>query len=368
VADADLPGAGASAATAEAESGDLAALTRRFEEDAAAVGRSGDRGGWEELRLAWLGRKQGRVRELLARMKDVPPERRRDWGQGVNALKEAVEARLAELDDAITERERAAERAAAAVDVTLPGRRPVVGSLHPITRVIRDMEQIFAELGYSVAEGPEAEDDDHNFEALNFPTDHPARDTQDTFFLKGESAAGDPLLLRTHTSPVQIRTLRARRPPIRVIIPGRVFRFDNDLRHSPMFHQVEGLAVAEGLTFGDMKGTLEAFLQRLFNPHVGVRLRPSFFPFTEPSAEVDVTCQNCQGAGCAVCSDTGWMEILGAGMVDPRVLAGCGIDPAVYSGFAFGLGVDRVAMNRYGIPNIRILFDNDERLLRQIAV
>jgi phenylalanyl-tRNA synthetase alpha chain len=368
VAGAEQPGAGASAAAAEAESGDLQALIRRFEDEAAAVGRSGDRDAWEELRLAWLGRKQGRVRELLARMKDVPPERRRDWGQGVNALKETVEARLDELDAAITEGERAAERAEAAVDVTLPGRRPVVGSLHPITRVIRDMERIFAELGYSVAEGPEAEDDDHNFEALNFPTDHPARDTQDTFFLRGESAGGDPLLLRTHTSPVQIRTMRARRPPIRVIIPGRVFRFDNDLRHSPMFHQVEGLAVAEGLTFGDMKGTLEAFLKRLFNPNVGVRLRPSFFPFTEPSAEVDVTCQNCQGAGCAVCSDTGWMEILGAGMVDPRVLAGCGIDPAVYSGFAFGLGVDRVAMNRYGIPNIRILFDNDERLLRQIAV
>jgi phenylalanyl-tRNA synthetase alpha chain len=370
VADADLPQGEAPAAVAGGGGvrDELATLGRRFEEEAAAVERSADRAAWEELRLAWLGRKQGRVRDLLARMKDVPPERRRDWGQGVNALKETVEARLDALDAAITARERAAEQAAAAVDVTLPGRRPVVGSLHPITRVIRDMEQIFVELGYSVAEGPEAEDDDHNFEALNFPADHPARDTQDTFFLRAKSAAGEPLLLRTHTSPVQIRTMRARRPPIRVIIPGRVFRFDNDLRHSPMFHQVEGLAVAEGITFGDMKGTLEAFLKRLFSPDVGVRLRPSFFPFTEPSAEVDVTCQNCQGAGCAVCSDTGWMEILGAGMVDPRVLAGCGIDPAVYSGFAFGLGVDRVAMNRYGIPNIRILFDNDERLLRQIAV
>ena len=217
------------------------------------------------------------------------------------------------------------------------------------------------QLGYSVAEGPEVETDYHNFEALNFPKDHPARDTQDTFFLTNGR------LLRTHTSPVQIRTMLARKPPIRVICPGRVFRFDNDLRHSPMFHQVEGLAVAEGITFGDLKGTLEAFIQRLFSPDTGVRLRPSFFPFTEPSAEVDITCQICQGDGCPTCSGTGWMEILGAGMVDPRVLAECGIDPDRYSGFAFGLGVDRVAMNRYGIPNIRMLFDNDERLLRQVA-
>ena len=229
-----------------------------------------------------------------------------------------------------------------------------------MTVVIREMEAIFAELGYSVAEGPEVEDDFHNFEALNFPPDHPARDTQDTFFVEGG------LLLRTHTSPVQIRTMLARKPPIRVICPGRVFRFDNDLRHSPMFHQVEGLAVAEGITFGHLKGTLEAFVHRLFSPDTGVRLRPSFFPFTEPSAEVDITCPFCRGGGCATCSGTGWMEILGSGMVDPRVLANCGIDPAVYSGFAFGLGVDRVAMIRYGIPNIRMLFDNDERLLRQV--
>jgi len=347
---------------------DLAALSRRFEADADAVAGSGDRAAWDELRVAWLGRKQGRVRELLARVKDVPRAERRGWGQGVNALKERVEARLEALDAALAAREHAAGQRAAAVDVTLPGRRPSVGSLHPVTRVFRDMERIFTELGYSVAEGPEAEDDEHNFEALNFPADHPARDTQDTFFLAAADASGAPLLLRTHTSPVQIRTLRRRRPPIRIICPGRVFRFDNDLRHSPMFHQVEGLAVDRGITFGDLKGTLEAFLTRLFSPTTEVRLRPSYFPFTEPSAEVDVTCQNCSGGGCAVCSNSGWMEILGAGMVDPRVLADCGIDPAVYSGFAFGLGVDRVAMNRYGIPNIRLLFDNDERLLRQVAV
>jgi phenylalanyl-tRNA synthetase alpha chain len=229
------------------------------------------------------------------------------------------------------------------------------------------MEEIFAELGYSVAEGPEAESDYHNFAALNFPADHPARDTQDTLFLDAVDGEGKPLVLRTHTSPVQIRTMLARKPPIRVICPGRVYRHDNDLRHSPMFHQVEGLAVDRGVTVADMKGTLQAFLGRLFSPDVEIRLRPSHFPFTEPSAEVDVTCQNCRGAGCAVCSNTGWMEILGAGMIDPRVLAECGIDPAVYSGFAFGLGIDRVAMNRWGIPNIRLLFDNDERLLRQVG-
>ncbi|MCP4655954.1 MAG: phenylalanine--tRNA ligase subunit alpha, partial [bacterium] len=264
-------------------------------------------------------------------------------------------------DGKLTEAERVAVKRAAELDVTLPGRRPRTGVLHPVTQTSRLIESIFAELGYSVAEGPEVETDYHNFEALNFPKDHPARDTQDTFFFTND------LLLRTHTSPVQIRTMLARKsPPIRIICPGRVYRNDNDLRHSPMFHQVEGLAVGEGVTLGDLKGTLEAFVRRLFTPDTGVRLRPSFFPFTEPSAEVDITCPFCHGDGCAVCSRTGWIEILGSGMVDPRVLAGCGIDPDRYSGFAFGLGIDRVAMIRYGIPDIRMLFDNDERLLRQV--
>ncbi|HEX9669973.1 MAG TPA: phenylalanine--tRNA ligase subunit alpha [Thermoanaerobaculia bacterium] len=340
-----------------ASAADLAELSARFEREADAVA---ERAAWEELRLRWAGRKQGLVRALLARLGEVPPDERRDFGQAVNALKERVEERLAELDERLTAGERAAARRAAAIDLTLPGRRPALGSLHPVTRVQREIEAIFAELGYSVAEGPEVEDDVHNFEALNFPPDHPARDTQDTFFLK------NGLLLRTHTSPVQIRTMLARKPPIRVICPGRVYRADNDLRHSPMFHQVEGLAVGEGITFGHLKGTLEAFVKRLFTPDTGVRLRPSFFPFTEPSAEVDITCPFCRGGGCDTCSRTGWMEILGAGMVDPRVLANCDIDPEVYTGFAFGLGLDRVAMIRYGIPNIRALFENDERLLRQV--
>ncbi len=333
------------------------AARERFEEEAAAVA---DRAAWEELRLRWLGRKQGVVRALLARTGEVPAEDRRGYGQAVNELKDRAEARLAELDAELAAREAAARRQAAAIDVTLPGRRPALGTVHPVTLVTWEMEEIFAELGYSVAEGPEAESDYYNFEALNFPRDHPARDTQDTFFLEGGA------LLRTHTSPVQIRTMLSRQPPIRVICPGRVYRCDNDLRHSPMFHQVEGLAVAEGITVGHLKGTLEAFVRRLFSADTEIRLRPSFFPFTEPSAEVDVTCPFCRGRGCEVCSGTGWMEILGCGMVDPRVLAECGIDPGRYSGFAFGMGVDRVAMIRYGIPNIRLLFDNDERLLRQV--
>ncbi len=333
---------------------ELAELSRQFAKEAAEVA---DSAAYEALRVRWLGRKRGIVRQRLAAFKEVPPADRRDYGQAVNKLKVEVETALADLETGLAAGE--APRAPT-LDVTLPGRRPLVGAVHPVSRVAADIVDIFTGLGYSVAEGPEIENDYYNFQALNFPPDHPARDTQDTFFLR------DGRLLRTHTSPVQIRTMKARRPPIRILCLGRTFRYDNDLRHSPMFHQVEGLAVAEGITFGHLKGTLEAFLKRLFGPATDVRLRPSYFPFTEPSAEVDITCTFCRGDGCRVCSQTGWMEILGAGMVDPRVLEECGIDPDRYSGFAFGLGLDRVAMNRYGIPNIRVLFDNDERLLRQV--
>ena len=338
-----------------------AALSRQresFEQEASEVS---SREAWEALRLRWVGRKQGIVRDLLAAIKDVAAEAKREYGQGVNRLKQEVEGRLAEIDAALSAAEAQVAEGAAAVDVTLPGRIPALGSQHPVSIVTQEIVEIFTSMGYSVAEGPEVEDDYHNFEALNFPHDHPARDTQDTFFVEGGN------LLRTHTSPVQIRTMLEREsPPIRVICPGRVYRNDNDLRHSPMFHQVECLVVDKGITLGHLKGTLEAFVQKLFHPDSGVRLRPSYFPFTEPSAEVDITCPFCQGDGCRTCSDTGWMEILGSGMVDPRVLAGCGIDPEVYSGFAFGLGLDRVAMIRFDIPNIRRLFDNDERLLRQV--
>jgi phenylalanyl-tRNA synthetase alpha chain len=336
----------------------LAEALRDFERESESTS---DRGSWEELRLRWLGRKRGIVRGLMGRIQEIEPTDRRAYGQGVNQLKETVEGRLVELDRALEERESAAARQSAAIDVTLPGRRPELGSTHPVNLVTREIAEIFAGLGYSVADGGEVEDDFHNFEALNFPPDHPARDEQDTFFLE------DGRLLRTHTSPVQIRTMLERDPPIRVICPGRVYRNDNDLRHSPVFHQVEGLAVGKGISFGDLKGTLEAFLHELFSAGTGVRLRPGYFPFTEPSAEVDITCPFCEGKGrCRVCSDTGWMEILGSGMVNPRVLETCGIDSSVYTGFAFGLGVDRVAMIKYGIPNIRLLFESDERLLRQV--
>jgi phenylalanyl-tRNA synthetase alpha chain len=353
----DRAGSPAGGRSPAADAPEVQALAADFTREAALAA---DREAWEELRRRWIGRKQGILRALLDGIKSVPPEERRARGEAVNRLKAQVELRLAELDEELTAAERREALAREVVDVTLPGRRPPTGSLHPVTLVLREMEEIFAEIGFSVAEGPEVEDDYHNFQALNFPPDHPARDTQDTFFLE------NGLLLRTHTSPVQIRTMLSRRPPIRVICPGRVYRHDNDLRHSPMFHQVEGLVVAEGITVGHLKGTLEAFCRRLFSPATKIRLRPSYFPFTEPSAEVDVTCPFCGGGGCDTCSRTGWMEILGCGMVDPRVLAGCGIDPAVYSGFAFGMGADRVAMIRHDVPNIRVLFENDERLLRQV--
>jgi phenylalanyl-tRNA synthetase alpha chain len=297
---------------------------------------------------------------LFPLLKEVPKEERPQTGRLLNALKESVRVALERREAELAAAAEEARRRAARVDVTLPGRRPLTGSLHPVTRVAHEIVGIFRGLGYSVAEGPEIEDDRYNFALLNFPDDHPARDAQDTLFV------ADGRLLRTHTSPVQIRTMLARKPPIRVVCPGRVFRNDNDLRHSPMFHQIEGLCVGPGVTVADLKGTLQAFLTRLFAPLTGVRLRPSYFPFTEPSCEVDISCQLCGGSGCPTCSGTGWMEILGAGMVDPRVLENCGIDPDVHSGFAFGLGLDRVAMNQWGMPNIRALFESDERLLRQV--
>ncbi len=333
-------------------------LDRLAAEAESAIAQVVDRAAWDAVRVEWAGARQGRLRSLQAQIREAVDKRA--FGQAFNRLKERVEAALEARDRELSVSEQAAQRAAARVDVTLPGRRALTGSLHPVTRVTLEIYEIFRGLGYSVAEGPEVEDDRLNFALLNFPDDHPARDAQDTLF------TADGRLLRTHTSPVQIRTMLARKPPIRVICPGRVFRNDNDLRHSPMFHQVEALCVGEGVTYGDLKGTLEAFLRRLFAPGTGVRLRPSYFPFTEPSCEVDITCQLCEGAGCPTCSGTGWMEILGAGMVDPRVLDNCGIDPDRYSGFALGMGLDRVAMNKWGIPNIRSLFESDERLLRQV--
>jgi phenylalanyl-tRNA synthetase alpha chain len=311
----------------------------------------------EEIRVRFAGRRSGLLRDLEERLKSLPKEEKPAYGKALNELKKLMQERLDEASSGAA----SARAAATTFDVTLPGRRPASGALHPVTMVRREIEEIFLRMGYSVADGPEAEDDWHNFEALNIPPDHPARDTQDTFYLPGG------FLLRTHTSPVQIRSMETMPPPFRLIMPGRVYRRDSDLRHSPMFHQVEGLVVGEGVSFAHLKATLEAFVHRLFDPSLKVRFRPSFFPFTEPSAEVDVTCMLCRGAGCAMCSQSGWIEILGSGMVDPRVFRACGIDPARYTGFAFGCGLDRVALLKYSLPDLRLLFSGDERMLRQLG-
>jgi len=334
----------------------LETLERARQEFLAALAEAGsDPARVETVRVRFAGRRSGLLRDLEEALKSLPREEKPSYGKALNELKQLVEESLAAAQKAASDASKRSEVA----DVTLPGRRPAIGAYHPVTLVRREIEEIFLRMGYSVADGPESEDDWHNFEALNFPPDHPARDTQDTFFLKGG------MLLRTHTSPVQIRTMETMPPPIRVIIPGRVYRCDSDLRHTPMFHQVEGLVVDEGVTFGHLKATLEAFVHVLFDPEMGVRFRPSFFPFTEPSAEVDITCVFCRGKGCAVCTGSGWIEILGAGMVDPRVFRACNVDPARYTGFAFGCGLDRVAMLKYGIPDLRMQFSGDERLLRQ---
>jgi len=314
----------------------------------------------EQLRVRYFGRKGGLVPALFAKLKAVAGEQKREAGDALNRLRDRLEEELKGrlIGAAAAAQER--KVAFSTLDVTLPGRKPSIGHLHPITLIRRQMEQIFAEMGYSVESGPEIETDWYNFEALNFTTDHPARDEQDTFFV------GDGLLLRTHTSNIQIRAMEKMKPPVKVLAPGRVFRRDEiTMRRSPMFHQVEGLLVDRGVHFGHLRGTLEHFLRQMFSGDTKIRFRPSFFPFTEPSAEVDISCVFCEGNGCATCSYTGWMEILGCGMVHPAVLRNVGIDPEEYSGFAFGMGIDRVAMLKFDIPNIRTLFENDLRVLRQ---
>jgi len=310
----------------------------------------------ERVRIKYAGRKSGVLQELTAALRSLPKDEKRDYGRGLNDLKKLVESKIEEA-------KRAAGVAAAggarrATDVTLPGRPLPRGAEHPVHLVRHRIEEIFLRMGYDVEDGPEVEDDWHNFEALNIPPDHPARDDQDTFYLPGG------WLLRTHTSPVQARVMQRKQPPIRIIVPGKVYRRDSDLRHSPMFHQIEGLLVDEGITFGHFKATLEIFLRELFSD-VDVRLRPGYFPFTEPSAEVDISCIFCAGDGCGMCSGSGWIEILGSGMVDPRVFEAVGIDPDRYTGFAFGIGLDRVAVLTYGIPDLRQMFEGDQRLTRQ---
>jgi phenylalanyl-tRNA synthetase alpha chain len=332
---------------------------RREFDDALAAARTPKE--LDELRIRFLGRKGGLVHELFARLKEVPKEQKKDVGDALNKLRDHVEQTLEARIAAAAAEEAVRREAREEIDVTLPARPPALGHLHPVTIVRREMEDIFREMGYSLDPGPEIDSDWYNFEALNFTPDHPARDTQDTFFVDVEK-----LLLRTHTSNVQIRSMERVKPPVMVLSCGRVYRRDEiTMRRSPMFHQAEGFLVDRGIHIGHLRATLEHFIHRVFGPELQMRMRPSFFPFTEPSAEVDMSCVFCKGAGCGTCSQTGWMEILGCGMIHPQVLRNVGIDPEEWSGFAFGLGLDRVAMIKFGIPNIRTLFENDLRVLQQ---
>jgi len=351
---------GAAGSSDDPVSGVLAA----FREEAARGISS--RSEFEALKGRYLGREKGLVPALFARLKDLAPGERAGFGARANAAKKDVEEGIERLADELARRESESRRLAAAVDVTLPGRRRRAGSLHPVTLVRRRVEEIFLRMGYSIADGPELENDFHNFEALNFPPEHPARDAQDTLFVDREAAS--PLLLRTHTSPVQVREMRKRGAPLKLIVPGRVYRNEAvDATHQSVFHQVEGLVVDRGISMADLKGTVEAFFEALFGAGTKVRFIPTFFPFVEPGADVFVSCF-CRGAGCRVCQGSGWMELAGAGQVHPAVLTACGIDPEAWSGFAFGLGLDRVAMLLYEFPDLRLLFEGDERFLSQFSV
>jgi len=320
----------------------------------------GSRDELNEARVKYLGKK-GTVTAFLRSLSQVPPEERPRIGQLVNALRSEMETLIAQRMEELRQIEIDRRLAAEKIDITLPGRRSGRGHRHPLTLTLDRIKQIFLSMGFDILEGPEVEDDYHNFEALNLPKDHPARDMQDTFYITGE------LLLRTHTSPNQVRAMQSSPPnaPIRVIVPGKVYRRDYDATHSPMFHQVEGLVLGDGISLADLKGILEAFARAMFGLDLRVRFRPSFFPFTEPSAEMDISCVMCGGKGCRVCSGTGWLEILGSGMVHPNVLRMSNYDPEVVSGFAFGMGVERIAMLYYGVDDLRLFFDNDVRFLRQ---
>jgi phenylalanyl-tRNA synthetase alpha chain len=342
----------------------------------AAVGAASDEKALEELRVRFLGKK-GELSQVLRGMGQLAAEERPRVGEVANRVRDEVEALLADGKRRLEAKALEAELSAPPIDVTLPGRRLLPrGHRHPITRATEEIAGIFARLGYEVAGGPEIESDWYNFEALNIPADHPARDMQDTFYVEESTlrhgVEPGTVLLRTHTSPVQIRAMkRIGKPPVRIICPGRVYRSDYDQTHSPMFHQVEGLCVDERITFADLKGTLAAFARAYFGPGTKTRFRPSYFPFVEPGAEVDVSCSICGGTGrkdgkrCGTCKETGWLEVLGSGMVHPKVLENGGIDPKRYTGFAFGMGVERLAMLRYGIDDLRLYFENDVRFLEQ---
>lgn len=312
----------------------------------------------EQLRVQFLGKK-GSLTEQLKTLGNLPAAERPAAGAEINKAKLIVQDAISARKDALDEAEATARLAAEQIDVSLPGRRQSHGGLHPVTRTIERIENIFTSAGFKVVEGPEIEDDYHNFEALNIPAHHPARAMHDTFYFDATT------LLRTHTSTVQVRVMETGEAPLRIICPGRVYRCDSDVTHTPMFHQVEGLLIDEKVSFADLKGLIAEFLRVFFEADLAVRFRPSYFPFTEPSAEVDVQCVACKGKGCRVCSQTGWLEVLGCGMVHPKVLQSSGIDAEKYTGFAFGMGVDRLAMLRYQIKDLRLLFENDLRFLRQ---
>lgn len=358
-----------------------------LERGRSAVGSASDLKDLDQVRVEYLGKK-GQVTAVLKTLGQLPHEERKEVGQIANEVRQALEEAIADKQDELSRAEIAERLVAEAVDITLPGRRPTYGHRHLIAQITKEVTDIFIGLGYKVAEGPEVELDYYNFKALNTPADHPARTLQDTFYIKKPSVqpADDDIVLRTHTSPVQIRVMKSQQPPVYIIAPGKAFRRDvADPSHTPMFHQIEGLAVDEHITFGDLKGTLEEFTRQMFGqdrlmrlraregfpeetvqPAVEqqIRLRPHFFPFTEPSAEVDVMCFSCAGRGCRLCG-SGWLEILGAGMVDPNVLIEVGYDPEKVSGFAFGMGIERIASLVYGIPDIRMLYENDMRFVRQ---
>lgn len=313
----------------------------------------------EALKIKYMGKK-GLVTSMLKGMGALPPEERPAAGQAINGLKNELADLLQQKEQQIKMMERQRKLEAETIDVTMPGKKPAIGKRHPLSLVRRQIEDIFIGMGFEIADGPEVEYDYYNFEALNIPKDHPSRDLQDTFYIT------DNIVLRTQTSPVQIRVMESRKPPIRIIAPGRVYRSDEvDATHSPIFHQVEGLVVDHGITMGDLKGVLDVFAKALYGEDTKTKFRPHYFPFTEPSAEVDVTCAWCKGKGCRICGYTGWIEVLGAGMVHPNVLRTVGIDPDEYSGFAFGLGLDRLTMLKYGIDDMRLLFENDYRFLKQ---
>ncbi len=313
----------------------------------------------QDLRVKYLGKK-GEITMMMKQMGNLSPEERPKFGQMVNTLRNKAEEAIEHKRLEIAEKQKASRLEAEKIDVTLPCRKNRIGGVHPLTKVYREIRSIFVNMGFSVMEGPEIEFDKYNFEMLNIPKDHPARDMQDTFYVT------DDIVLRTHTSPVQIRTMLAQKPPIRMICPGRVYRTDDvDATHSPVFNQVEGLVIDKSIAFADLKGTINTFLRRFYGEQTKTKFRPGFFPFTEPSAEVDATCSLCGGEGCPACKGAGMIEVLGCGMVNPKVLENCGLDPEVYSGFAFGLGLDRLTNIKYGITDIRLLYENDVRFIEQ---